>query len=88
MWVLLQYTSKNLAFKSLLCNFSRKTMGKIAEILVFKMSLKIHCKLSYKYLTMKDIVKDFGAKLRAELEIKDYFRTRDFYNWFISLSIR
>lgn len=65
--------SENLTFKSLSHGPSKDVIG-AAGILVFRTVLKICCKLSSKYLTMKDKVRDIveGLGLSAELKVEGF----------------
>lgn len=83
----------NLAFKNRSYQLFGKAIKKgVRGVLASKTVLKMHCRSSSKYLTMKDIAnniaKGFRAELRIELEVKSFFKIEDLSNLSILLLIR
>lgn len=91
MWVLPQYTSKNLAFKNLSQSPFKKTISrKVTRVLVFWIVVKISYKSSFKNLVVENIVKNIAtdSKLGLKMGFKMESRIKCLFNSFISLSTK
>lgn len=80
----------NLAFKSHLYRPSKSAIrGRTTELLTFKTVWRIHWRLSFEYLTTKNVVRGAakGSKVRLEVELGAKPRIEDLFCLFILLSI-
>lgn len=66
MWVLSRYMFRNLAFENLLQDLCEKAI-KVVKVLIFRIVLRIYCKLFSKYLTTKKAVECSRTELKARL---------------------